>query len=144
MHSPTKKRRARDKSEHEETATEQVRGTHGLESTEGGRSQDTERKQPSEAHSLTGECRGRDKSDSTTNDAREGHPRTEGQRQGQLRTLKEGKERGALTSWRARREGQDRTRNERERTIGTHVLGAKRDDQFRKSSERGALTSWRA
>jgi len=39
-----------------------VRGTHKLETAEGGTSQDTERKQMSEGHSQTGDRRGRDKS----------------------------------------------------------------------------------
>ena len=49
-----------------------------------GTSQDTERKQPSKGHSLSGDSRGRDKS---------GH-------------RKKATEQGALTSWRWQREGQ--------------------------------------
>ena len=40
----------------------QTRGTHKLEITEGGTSQDTERKQPNKGHSLPGDHRGRDNS----------------------------------------------------------------------------------
>jgi len=40
----------------------QVRGTHFLETTEGGKSQDTERKQPSEGHPQPKDHRRRDKS----------------------------------------------------------------------------------
>jgi len=42
---------------------EQERGTHFLETEEGGTSQDTERKQPSKVHSQTEDHRGRDKSE---------------------------------------------------------------------------------
>jgi len=39
-----------------------LRGTHKLESAEGGTTQHTERKQVIEGHSLSKECRGRDES----------------------------------------------------------------------------------
>ena len=40
--------------------SDQTRGTHSLETTEGGTSQDMEREQPSKGHSLPGDHRGRD------------------------------------------------------------------------------------
>ena len=39
-----------------------VRGTHCLETAQEGTSQDTERRQPSKGHLLSGDSRGRDKS----------------------------------------------------------------------------------
>jgi hypothetical protein len=41
--------------------SEQARGTHGLESTEGGTNEDTERKRASEGYSRPRACRGMDK-----------------------------------------------------------------------------------
>jgi len=67
--------------------TDQARGTHRLEITERGTSQDMERNQPSEGHPLPGDSRRRDKS---------GH-RNKPTKQ------------GALTLWRQQREGQVRT-----------------------------------
>jgi len=76
------------------------RVTHFLEATEGGTSQDMERKKPSEGHLRPGEGRGRDKL---------GHRR-------------EPTEQGVLTSWRPQRDGQVRTQKERNRERGTHSL----------------------
>src|SRR5579863_8793849 len=83
-HSPTGDRRGRDKSGHGKKAIEQgaltlwrwqrggqvrtwkesdqTRGTHGLEMAEEGTSQDTQIKQLSKGHSLSGDSRGTDKS----------------------------------------------------------------------------------
>jgi len=80
--------------------SDQARHTHFLETAEGGTSQDTETKQPSKVHSQTGDGRGRDKS---------GH--------GNKATKQ-----GALTDWRRQREGQVRTRKERNQARHTHFL----------------------
>ena len=66
------------------------RGTHSLETEEGGTSQDTERKQLSKAHSLPGDGRERDKSG-----------------QGKKATKQD-----TLTDWRWQRKGQVRTQKE--------------------------------
>ena len=118
-HSLSGEQRGRDKSGHAKTMTEwgaltlwipqregqvkiweesnQTRGTHKLEITEGGTSQDTERKQPNKGHSLPGDHRERDKS---------GH-------------RKKATKQGALTNWRSQREGQVRTQKESNQTRGT-------------------------
>jgi len=128
--------------------TDQARGTHSLETTKGGTSQDMERNQLSKGHSQTGDRIGRNKS---------------GHREKQT-------EQGALTSWRPHWEGQVRTQKETDRERGTHSLetrkgGASQDternqptkghslpgDRIRrdKSGHRkkpawqGALTLWR-
>ena len=80
--------------------SDQARHTHFLETAEGGKSQDTETKRPSKVHSPTGDGRGRDKS---------GH--------GNKATKQ-----GALTDWRRQREGQVRTRKERNQARHTHFL----------------------
>ena len=80
--------------------SDQARHTHRLEMAEGGTSQDMERKQPSKAHSLPGDGRGRDKSG-----------------QGKKVTKQ-----GTLTSWRWQREGQVRTRKESDQARCTHKL----------------------
>jgi hypothetical protein len=67
--------------------SDRARGTHSLETAEGGSVQDTERSRPSKGNSRPGNRRGRDKS---------GHE-------------KKVTERGALTNWRPHREGQVRT-----------------------------------
>ena len=77
-----------------------VRSTHFLETTEGGTSQDMERKQLSKGHSLPGDHRGRDKS---------GH-------------RKKVTKQGALTNWRPQREGQVRTQKEINQVRGTYKL----------------------
>ena len=80
--------------------TNQTRGTHFLETTPGGTSQDTERNRPSKGHSHPGDCLGRDKS---------GH--------GQKPIWQ-----GALTNWRPHQEGQVRTWEETKQARGTHIL----------------------
>src|SRR6266850_484063 len=131
------------------TESEQVRGTHFLESADGRTSQDTEGIQASEGHSLSGERRRTDKS---------GHGRNPS-------------EQGALTPWKAQTDGQVRTWKEYKRARGTHFLesadgrtsqdmegiqvskghsptGERRQTDKsghrRNPSERGALTNWRA
>jgi len=47
-----------------------MRGTHELESAEGETSEDSERKQASEGHSLSGERRGKDKSELQNKDSK--------------------------------------------------------------------------
>jgi hypothetical protein len=75
-------------------------GTHILESVEVETSQDGAGKQGSEGHSRPEEHKGRGKSG----------------------RLKGERERGALTSWKAQREGQVRTTKGREHARGTHFL----------------------
>ena len=53
--------------------TARARRTHFLETAEGGTYQDTERNRPSEAHSLSGDSRGKDLSGHGKNRAREAH-----------------------------------------------------------------------
>ena len=69
--------------------SDQARGTHILETTEGGTSQDMERKQLSKGHSHPGDHRRRDKS----------------------ACRKKVTEKGALTFWRPQREAQVSTQN---------------------------------
>jgi hypothetical protein len=80
--------------------TDRARGTHFLETTEGGTCQDTERNRQSDAHSQTGDSRGRDLSEYG----------------------KKPTERGELTPWRWQREGFLRTCKEINRVRGTHFL----------------------
>ena len=122
MHSQTGDGRGRDKSGHRKKATkqgtltswrwkregqvrtrkesDQARCTHFLEMAEGGTSQDIERKQPSKAHSLSGDGRGRDKSG-----------------QGKKVTKQ-----GTLTDWRWQREERVRARKESDQARHTHFL----------------------
>ena len=83
------------------------------------------RKRPSEGHSLSGVIRGRDLSGN-----------------GKKKT-----ERGTLTPCRRQREGLVRTRKEKDRARGTHILetaeGGTCQDTEKKKTERGALTLWR-
>jgi len=79
---------------------DQARGTHTLETAEGGTSQDTERNRHSKEHSHPEDGRERDKS---------GYGKTAA-------------EKGVLTSWIQQREGQVRTRKETDRARGTHFL----------------------
>ena len=55
-------RRQREGQVRTQKQSDQARGTHELETAEGGTSQDMERKQLSKGHSQTGDGRGRDKS----------------------------------------------------------------------------------
>ena len=101
-----------------------ARETHLLETAEGGISQDTARKLPSEGYSLPGNHRERNKS---------GHE-------------KEATARGSLTFWRPQMEGQVRARKEDDQVRGTHFLETTARDKSghrRKPTERGALTPWR-
>ena len=127
---------------------DQPRRTHILETEEGGNCQDTKRNRPTEAHSHSGDGRGRDLS---------GHG-------------KKSIDRGALTPWRRQREGLVRTRKGIDRPRHTHKLetaeagtcqdtetnrptkahsqtgdGRGRDlsGHGKKSTDRGARTSWR-
>ena len=128
--------------------TDRARCTHCLETADGGTCQGMERNRPSEAHSLSGDDRGRNLSE-----------------HGKKLT-----ERGALTSWRRQREGFIRTQKETERARHTHKLKTAQgetcqdmernrpskvhsqtgDGRWRNSSgrgnrptKRGTLTSWR-
>ena len=128
--------------------TDRPRRTHKLETAEGGTCHHTQGNRPTEAHSLSGDSRGRDLS---------GHARNP-------------TDRGALTNWRRQREGLVRTRKESDRPRRTHQLetaegGTCQDTQGIRSTEahsptgdgrgrdlsgharnltdRGALTSWR-
>ena len=76
-------------------ATDRPTRTHFLETVEGGSCQDTERNRPTDAHSLSGDGRGRHLS---------GH-----------RTI--AAERGALTRWRAQRQRQVGTHKEYPRVV---------------------------
>ena len=76
-----------EKERSEDTESEQMRGTHKLESADGQTSQDTEGIQVSKGHSHPGERRWMDKS-------------------GHRRNLSE---QGALTNWRAQMDRQVRT-----------------------------------
>src|SRR6267142_740092 len=109
--------------------SEQVRGTHFLESTDGQTSQNMKRIQPSEGHSLPGEHRQTDKS-----------------RQGKNLT-----ELGALTNWRAQMGRQFRRWKESNQARGTHQLESadrwtsqETQDMEKICIEQGALTDWRA
>ena len=122
--------------------------THSLEMAEGGTCQDTERNQPTKAHSLPGDGRGRDLS---------GHG-------------KKPTDRDALTNWRWQREGLVRTQKETNQPRSTHKLemeeggtcqdternrpteahshsgdsrGSDLSGHRKKLTDRGALTSWR-
>ena len=79
---------------------DRARGTHSLETAEGGTCQDTERNRLSKGHSQTGDGRRRDLS-----------------RHGKNPTEQE-----ALTNWRRQREGLVGTQEETNRTRGTHSL----------------------
>ena len=76
------------------------RCTHFLKTASGGTCQDMERNRPTEAHSLSGDGRGRDLSGDGKKPA----------------------EQGALTSWRRQGEGLVRTRKETNRAKHTHFL----------------------
>jgi hypothetical protein len=77
-----------------------MRSTHSLDSAEGGRSQDMERKRASAGHSLSGEYKAR-----------------------QVRTRNErASRRRALTCWRVQMEGEMRTQKENERVRSTYIL----------------------
>ena len=110
-----------DKVRTQQKESNQARGTHTLERAEGGTSQDMERKQPSKAHSQTGDGRGRDKS---------GH-------------RKKATKQGALTLWRQQREGQVRTQTWKEsnQARGAHILetaeGGTSQDMERKQPSKG-------
>ena len=97
----------------------QARGTHSLETTEGGTCQDTERRQPSKGHLHTRDHRGRDLS---------GH-------------RKKATKQGALTCWRPQREGLVRIQKESNQERGTHCLetteGGTCQDTERKQPSKG-------
>ena len=80
--------------------TGQGRHTHKLETAERGTCQDTERNWPSEAHSPTGDSRGRDMSGHRQKPAKQ----------------------GVLTNWRRQREGLVRKQKEISQTRHTHSL----------------------
>lgn len=125
------------------------------------------RNRASERHSRPGEHQWRVKSRHGKKVSEVGHSRTGGRKELQLRTPKEREpakgthklestkvqfrttnesERGALTSWRVKRERRVRTSKERLRKENSLPGGAQREGNFRtsKESERGALTNWRA
>ena len=85
-------------------------GTHSLETAEGGSIQDVERKRLSKGYSLPGDRTGRDKSEHSEQVPNEGHSQT-GDHRGRDKSGhgKKATERGALTVWIPRREGQVRT-----------------------------------
>src|SRR6266850_2253219 len=104
--------------------SEQPRGTHFLESTDGWTSQDTERFQVTKGHSPTGEHRQTDKLGHGMNPS----------------------DQGALTNWRAQTDRQVRTQKESKQLRGTHILESAdgQTSQDRKNpSKQGALTCWR-
>ena len=88
--------------------TDRPRHTYGLETTEaeGGMYQNTERNRPREAHSLSGDGRGKDFSGHGKKPPEQGILTTcRQQREGLVRTQKEQTGQGALTLWRRQREG---------------------------------------
>ena len=98
--------------------------THQLEMADGGTCQDTERNGPSEAHSLSGDGRGRDLS---------GH-------------RKKLAKRGTLTLWRRQREEHVRTQKETGQARHTHKLETVERNlsgHRKKQAKRGTLTNWR-
>ena len=97
-HSQTEECRGRDLSGHARKPTD--RGTHVLETAEGGACQDMQGNRPTEVHSRSGDNRGRNLS---------GHARKP-------------TDRGALTNWRRQREALVRTRKETDQPRHTHVL----------------------
>jgi hypothetical protein len=80
--------------------TDSARGTHVLETSEGGTCQETEKNRQSEGHSLAKDSRGRNLS---------GHG-------------KKYTEEGALTSWRQQRDGLVRTQKEIDQARCTYLL----------------------
>ena len=103
----------------------QARHTHRLEMAEGGTSQDTETKRPSNVHSLPGDGRGRDKS---------GH-RNKATKQGCTHELEMG-------------EGGTSQDTERKQPSKAHSLpgdgrGRDKSGQGKKATKRGTLTGWR-
>jgi hypothetical protein len=145
-HSLPGERKGRDKSRHRKKARG-VRGTHGLERAEEEASQDTERRQASKDHSRTVERTGRRqvRTRKRRNRVSERHPQTGGRIGRDMSGQESEQAKGthflqsagggssqnreiklaepvALTSYRARREGQVRAWKERERARGTHEL----------------------
>ena len=105
-------------------ATDRPRRTHFLEAAEGGTCQDSKRNRSTEAHSQTGDGRGRNL----------------------LGLGKKPTDRGALTTWRQQMEGLVRTRKETDRPRRTHQLEAAERDLSglgKKPTDQGALTFWR-
>ena len=103
--------------------SDQARHTHFLETAEGGICQDTEGKRLSKAHSLSGDRRGRDLSENR----------------------KKATERGALTSWRPKRDRFVRTWKESDRARHTHFLetaegGACQDTKGKQPTETHSLS----
>jgi hypothetical protein len=104
--------------------TDRERRTDFLETAEGETCKDTERNWPSEAHSPTGDDRGKDLS---------GHG-------------KKPTEQGTLTNWRQQREGLVRKRKTRASEVHSHSGDSRGRDlsgHKKKVTERGTLTSWR-
>jgi len=106
--------------------SDQARGTHQLETTEGGTSQDTEKKGPSKGHSLPGDHRERVKA---------GHG-------------KKATKQGALTSWRPQREGKSghgkKVTKQGALTSWRPQKGGDKSRHRKKVTKQGALTSWRS
>ena len=106
------------------TQKETVRagGTHVLETAEGETCQDMERNRPSEAHSLSGDGRGRDLSEHGKNPT----------------------ERGTLTLWRRQTcQGTERNRPGEAHSLPGDGRGTGLSGQGKNTTKRGTLTSWR-
>ena len=102
--------------------TDRARRTHFLETAEEETCQDKERNRLSEVHLLSGDGRGCDLSRHRRKAIERG-ALTDWRWQRDLSGRKDKAiERGALTNWRREREEFLRTRKERDRARGTHVL----------------------
>ena len=114
-------RRRREEQVRIRKESNRARGTHILETASGGTSQGTERIRPGKGHSLSGDRIGWDKSGRGKNPTQRGALTFWRRRQeGQVRRNQT--ERGALTPWRRHREGPVRTQKESDRARGTHIL----------------------
>ena len=114
-------RRRREEQVRIRKESNRARGTHILETASGGTSQGTERIRPGKGHSLSGDSIGWDKSGRGKNPTQRGALTFWRRRQeGQVRRNQT--ERGALTPWGRHREGHVRTQKESDRAKGTHIL----------------------
>jgi hypothetical protein len=125
---------------------ERAMGTHGLESAQGGTSQDNERQKMSEGHSHTEEWAWRDKQDSERERASEMYSRpVERRARDKSGYQQKAGEEHSLAEEHAC-EGEVRTPKGSERARDTHRLEStrtSRDIEGKRVSD-GALTSWRA
>ena len=103
--------------------TDRARGTHSLETVEGGGCQDTERDPASKGYSRSEDSRGSDLSGHGNEPTDRGILTNWRRRMGGLvRIRKKPTEPGPLTYWRRQREGLVRTRKETNRARDTHFL----------------------